>query len=183
MAGATGATGAIGPPGPAGPPGTFTIQVGGKTQGVGSILNLLGGLGVGVGCSPDNLTVSCTFSADTAFMESRQMETGSIDHTIVGTSTGNCCTPGVKYIGSTAIPLTLVQGQEFSFYPDQPNLAAATLNLNGVGPTPLMAYRGGVLVAVTGGECPGPTPIGATKSTVGCKLRAIGNPVNALLVE
>lgn len=152
----------------------LNIAINGSTQGTQPTLNFISGAGIIQTCANNTSAsrVDCTPALDTAYAPSRSLDQAGTDHSLIATSGGS----GAGFTASGNPTLAAyTQNQTFSFIAsDSPCAAAATLNIDGLGPIALMKIVGGALVSIESGDCLQNVPI---------LLRAYGNPVSAFLLS
>jgi hypothetical protein len=151
-----------------------SIDVNGSAQGTQATLNLISGTGIIESCSNNTGAnrVDCTPALDTSYAPSRTLDQAGTDHSLIATSGG----AGAVFVAAGSPTFTTyTQNQTLSLIPsDQACAAAATLNIDGLGPIALMKVVGGALVSIEAGDCLQNVPI---------LLRAYGSPVSAFLVS
>ncbi len=150
------------------------IDVNGSAQGIQPTLNLISGTGIIESCSNNTGAnrVDCTPALDTSYAPSRTLDQAGTDHSIIATSGG----AGAVFAAAGSPTFSAyTENQTLSFIPsDHACVAAATLNIDGLGPIALMKVVGGALVSIEAGDCLQNVPI---------LLRAYGSPVSAFLVS
>ena len=152
----------------------LSIDVNGSGQGTQSTLNLISGTGIIQACTNNTGAnrVDCTPSLDTGYAPSRAMDQAGTDRSIIATSSG----AGVSFIANGNPTFSsYTQNQTLSFIPtDHACAAAATLNIDSVGPIAIKKIIAGSLVAVAAGDCVQNVPV---------LLRAFGSPVSAFVLS
>lgn len=154
--------------------GSITVMVGGQPVGSAPVLNFQSLNGNNWNCTPDATlnSIDCTATSDTATVLTKATDQAGTDHSLAITSGGN----GKNYQGapSPTPSAGITAGSLWIVFPDVANVAAATLDLGGLGPHPMQKVSGAALMIVTGGECPAGLP---------CILIAQGTPVAAWVVH
>lgn len=152
----------------------LSIDVNGSAQGTQPTLNLISGTGIIQECSNNTGAnrVDCTPALDTSYAASRTTDQAGTDHSIIATSGG----AGTTFVANGSPTLSsYTQNQTLSFIAsDHACLAAATLNIDGLGPVALKKIIGGALVNIESGDCLQSVPI---------LLRAYGSPVSAFVLS
>lgn len=152
----------------------LNIDVNGSAQGTQATLNLISGTGIIQACSNNTGAnrVDCTPSLDTSYAASRSLDQAGTDHSIIATSGG----AGAAFIANGSPTFaTYTQNQTLSLIAsDHACAAAATLNIDGLGPIGLKKILGGALISIEAGDCLQNVPI---------LLRAYGSPVSAFLLS
>jgi hypothetical protein len=145
--------------------GTITVMLKGQTVGSAPILNFISGQGLIWSCSLDPAlnAIDCQPDADTAFLTTQARDQNYASHILNGNSQFFGATPGVTYQARANPTLTAYQaGQFWVFFPDLDSQTNATLNIDSVGPIPMV------------GTCALPA----------CLLIAVGSPnVTGFLVK
>jgi len=151
----------------------LNIDVNGSAQGTQATLNLISGTGIIQACANNTGAnrVDCTPSLDTSYAASRTLDQAGTDHSIIATSGG----AGAAFVANGSPTFaTYTQNQTLSFIAsDHSCAAAATLNIDGLGPIAFKKLIGGALVGVEAGDCLQNVPI---------LLRAYGSPVSAFVL-
>jgi len=152
----------------------LSIDVNGSTQGTQSTLNLISGTGIIQACANNTGAnrVDCTPALDTAYAPSRAMDQAGTDHSIVATSGGG----GASFVANGSPTFTTyTQNQTLSLIAaDHACAAAATLNIDSIGPIAIKKIIGGSLIPISAGDCVQNVPI---------LLRAFGSPVSAFVLS
>jgi hypothetical protein len=164
--GPIGPVGQVGPPGPPGPPGS-----------IGPPLMLGSGL---LATSVNGIPGAAVDSAHVLY----RLDELAGTHALYGASVD---APGVTYAAkASASILSVAPGSTWFLFPDVTIAAGATLNINSLGPIPLMKVVGATLINVTGGECQGSLPVNGNSQNLvspGCYLIAAGVPVSAFVIH
>ena len=148
----------------------ITFAVGGTTAGIQETLNFISGNGIVQSCA-NNASLSrvdCTPSLDTAYATSRATDQAGTDRSILATSGG----VGTSFVANGAPTFTsYTTNQTLSFIPsDHDCAAAATLNIDTLGPIAIQKMVAGALTALSAGDC---------KQNIPYLLLASGSPVSA----
>lgn len=152
----------------------LSIDVNGTAQGTEATLNLISGTGIIQTCANNTGAnrVDCTPALDTGYAPSRSMDQAGTDRSVIATSGG----AGSSFVAS-GNPMFAIytQNQTLSFVAsDHACAAAATLNIDNLGPVAIKKVIGGTLVSIATGDCLQNVPI---------LLRAYGNPVSAFVLS